>query len=163
VAATVLEALDSPEFTKAYRTRQAQGGGGPEEARLLSMLREDEALLVELGRDHANRQIARPAFFAAQREVTDRIAATTRALNRIHQGRILAGLPDEAGPALQAVWDRADLEWRRSLVEVVVEKMILHPASRGARRWPADGSELAERIGRQWHFDPSKVEIVWRV
>jgi site-specific DNA recombinase len=141
----VLVALDSPEFTQARQARRSEQSG-PQESGLLDALREDEARLVELGRDYANRLIARPAFFAAQQALTDRIAATTRTLDRITQGRILAALPAPSdGATLRATWDQADLEWRRSLVATLVEQVRLRPAVRGRNT-----------------FDPDRVEIIWR-
>jgi hypothetical protein len=55
------------------------------------------------------------------------------------------------------------VDWRRQLIALVVDKVILHPTRPGGRQWPEDGSELAERIGQQWRFNPAAVEIRWKV
>jgi site-specific DNA recombinase len=42
------------------------------------------------------------------------------------------------------------LEWRRNLISLLVEKIVVHPGYPGRSRW------------RGFVFDPEKIEIVWK-
>ena len=70
--------------------------------------------------------------------------------------------------SLREAWKTADVHWRRQLIGLVVDKVILHPGRPGGRRFPDPErdeweAELAERLDRQWRFDPAAVEIRWKV
>jgi hypothetical protein len=58
---------------------------------------------------------------------------------------VLATLPSGLR-ALEAAWEDGEVSWRKALVRVVLEAVVLHPAV----------------MGRNF-FDPSRVELVWRV
>ncbi|MGJ5825977.1 recombinase family protein [Streptomyces ossamyceticus] len=53
---------------------------------------------------------------------------------------------------LRAIWDNASIEWRASVIRLVVEKVIIHPGRPGSKKWP-------DKNG--WVFDPDLIEIVW--
>jgi hypothetical protein len=51
-------------------------------------------------------------------------------------------------------------------IPVVVVKVVLYPGLPGRRVWPADDSPLLDRaksLGGPWCFDPSKIDIQWKV
>lgn len=50
-------------------------------------------------------------------------------------------VPTDGG--LRALWENASIEWRASVIRLVVEKVVIHPTKRGGK------------------FDPDDVEIVW--
>jgi hypothetical protein len=52
------------------------------------------------------------------------------------------------------------------ILSLVVVKVVLYPGLPGRRVWPADDSPLLERakaLGGPWCFDPSKIDIQWKV
>lgn len=57
----------------------------------------------------------------------------------------------EAGQTVKDAWDKEGIEWRSNLIGLLVEKVIVHPGYPGRSRW------------RGFVFDPTKVEIRWRV
>lgn len=63
-------------------------------------------------------------------------------------------LPLTAGESLEAAWQHADDGWRRQLLSLVVEKVVVN---RGITKpyYIVDG--------KRYRFDPSLIEIVWRV
>jgi MFS family permease len=76
----------------------------------------------------------------------------------------LAAIP--VGMTLRQAWDAADVGWRRTILSLVVVKVVLYPGLPGRRVWPADDSPLLERakaLGGPWCFDPSKIDIQWKV
>jgi hypothetical protein len=49
---------------------------------------------------------------------------------------------------------------------LVVAKVIVYPSRPGGRYWPASDSPLRKRaraLGGPWYFDPSKIDIQWKV
>ncbi|WP_314410162.1 recombinase family protein [Streptomyces kroppenstedtii] len=59
-------------------------------------------------------------------------------------------VPTDGG--LRQIWETASLDWKASVVKLVVEKVIIHPGLPGAKKWP-------DKNG--WVFDPDRIEIVW--
>ena len=57
-------------------------------------------------------------------------------------------LPTEG---LREVWAEASMEWKASVVRLLVKKVIIHPGRPGAGLWNG------------YRFDPNLVEILWRV
>jgi hypothetical protein len=57
----------------------------------------------------------------------------------------------QAGQAVKDAWEQEGLEWRRNLISLLVERVIVHPGYPGRSRW------------RGYVFDPNKIEIRWRV
>jgi site-specific DNA recombinase len=92
------------------------------------------------------------------------MSAIQRRMARLEQGRALAAIP--VGMTLRQAWDAADLGWRRTILSLVVARVILYPGYPGRRVWPAGDSPLLERaeaLGGPWVFDPSKIDIQWKV
>ncbi|WP_405861026.1 recombinase family protein [Streptomyces sp. NBC_01515] len=56
-------------------------------------------------------------------------------------------IPTDGG--LRAIWDGASIEWRASVIRLVVEKVVIHPSMPGGKMWNG------------WRFDPDAVEIFW--
>jgi hypothetical protein len=71
-----------------------------------------------------------------------------RTMERIKSGMIFASLAP--GESIRDAWDKHDLYWRRGLIAMLIEKIIIHKSRPGTMTW------------KGWRFDPSKVEIVWR-
>lgn len=59
-------------------------------------------------------------------------------------------VPTDGG--LRELWSTASIEWRASVIRLIVEKVIIHPGHPGGKMWP-------DKSG--WRFNPELVEIVW--
>ena len=125
VAELMLEALDSPALTKMRRSVERSDG---RVAALTQDLRKDEAALERLTVDHYTEgRLQRSEFLAAHDRLVDRIAKTQRRIADLTAGRTVAALPS-AGAELRAQWAVADLDWRRALVEAVIERVEVGPS-----------------------------------
>jgi hypothetical protein len=101
---------------------------------------------------------------AIQAEIKEAMEMTRRRMARLEQGRALAAIP--VGMTLRQAWDAADLGWRRTILSLVVARVIVYPGFPGRRVWPASDSPLlkrAEALGGPWCFDPSKIDIQWKL
>jgi site-specific DNA recombinase len=152
----VIAALDSPELLAALEAVREETADDVVDG-LLDRLRTTETQLEDLGRDYADGLVTREAFFAAQARLSDRLEATRRQLSRAARRRAVFTVPEGGAAAIRAEWDAwgdneseaarlAGLERRRALLGVVLDRVILHPCVRGRR-----------------DFDPTRVELVWRV
>jgi site-specific DNA recombinase len=152
----VIAALDSPELLAALDTIREETADDAVDG-LLDRLRATEAQLEDLGRDYADGLVIREAFFAAQARLSDRLEATRRQLSQAARRRAVVAVPRGGAATVRAAWDAwgdeeteatrlAGLERRRALLGLVLDRIILHPCVRGRR-----------------DFDPSRVELVWRV
>jgi hypothetical protein len=64
-------------------------------------------------------------------------------------------VPNRSGAHLREAWERAESdEWRRSLLALVIDKIILHPALRKPLHIAADGT--------RYRFDTEQVEVIWK-
>jgi DNA invertase Pin-like site-specific DNA recombinase len=152
----VIAALDSPELLAALDAIREETADDAVDG-LLDRLRATETQLEDLGRDYADGLVIREAFFAAQARLSDRLEVARRQLSQAARRRAVVTIPDGGAAAVRAEWDAwgdneseaarlAGLERRRALLGLVLDRVILHPCVRGRR-----------------DFDPSRVELVWRV
>lgn len=134
--------LDGPGLAKAVK---AMGGEDEAHASILDALRQDEATLEELARDHyVDRTISKSEFLAARGAIEGRIKAAQRELSRSAKAGVLASVPRDGG-ALAKAWDVRGLDWKRSVLSVVLDRVVIAPAPVRGRR----------------AFDPRRVEFVW--
>jgi hypothetical protein len=129
----------------------------------------DRIRLDEATRDRYRRKgdplrLERGQYLRIKTEIEDAMEMAYRRMARLEQGRALASVPP--GMTLRQAWDTADLNWRRTILSLVVVKVILYSGYPGQRRWPADDSPLAKRakaLGGPWNFDPSLIDIEWKL
>ena len=159
VSEAVLDVLDSP------RMAEVLGAAAQSEAmaELVDRYQGHKLKLDDLVADYASGLLNREQLAQAKTIVEDAMEDLRRRIDKLASGRALAAVP--VGQSIREAWaaHEKDLDWRRSLVMLVVERVVIHPGRPGAHRWPDDSSDLLERTGRQWQFDPTKVEIRWRV
>lgn len=106
-------------------------------------LADDRAALEQLSRDHyVTRVVSREVFLAAAGELEDRIKTAEARLTRQRPTKVLA----DAAP-LRDRWESGDVEFRRSVLAVVVDKIAILPALVRGRSV----------------FDPERVDVTWRV
>ena len=141
VAQLVLAAIDSPALLDALRGIQA-GSADDED---VATLRADEQALEQLARDHyVDHVIERPEYLAARDVLHARVTAIRERLAKPASGTLLRELARD-GTAIRAAWEGGDLAWRRQLVGLVADGVVIGPGAPGASR-----------------FDPDRVDIAWR-
>jgi DNA invertase Pin-like site-specific DNA recombinase len=154
VAEAVLTAIDSPDMAK--RLAASAGDTEGEMAGLLAEHAKRKQKLNELVEDYGNGLLNREQFAHAKAIVDGAITELQQRMTELTANRTMASV--QPGQTFRQAWDDADLDWRRALVASVVEAVVLHPGRPGAQRWSPSGDDP-----RSWNFDPSKVEIRWRV
>lgn len=104
---------------------------------------------IDLVQDYASGLLNRHELAQAKNTVEAEIDKLQAELAAVQSRQVFSVL--EAGQAVKDVWEKEGMEWRRNLISLLVEKVIVQPGYPGRSRW------------RGFVFDPSKIEIRWRV
>jgi hypothetical protein len=135
----VVESVDDPRLAETL-TAQGELDDG-----LSEMVRRDEDRMEELSRDfYVDALISKEEFLAARRELAARLEERRTKLAK-RSGVQMVGSFLGQGPMLRASWHRGSLEWRRSIVGALMERVVILPGTAGRRP-----------------FDPNRVEPAWR-
>lgn len=103
-----------------------------------------EGKLAELAEDFAADRISRAEWLAAREGLQQRAEAAHKRLGADTHHAALRDVPRDA-EGLRAAWESGDVDWRRRLLTAVLDRVIVHPAPAGFRR-----------------FTPDRVEVIWR-
>lgn len=112
---------------------------------IMSRLREDEASLAQLTKDHyVDRAIPRAAFLASKDALEARMTELRDKVAQ-HASPALSAATGGAD-ALQAAWANHGAAWRRSVLEAFVRRVVVKPAPPGKRglTWWTD------RVAVEW-------------
>jgi hypothetical protein len=142
VVEAVFGALDSPDFAKARRSTSKQTG--TEERDLVAKLEQDRAARQQLTQDHYDGVLDRADFLATKKRLDDRIESNERRLAQLQERSVMTALPGNIA-ALRQAWSERGLDWRREVISVVIDKIVIAPGRPGTNT-----------------FDPSRVGLVWR-
>jgi site-specific DNA recombinase len=129
---------------------------------LMDEYRARKLKLDDLIADYASGLLNREQLAQAKGIVERALEETRLRLAQLETGRVFAAMPLDG--TIRETWNANGLDWRRKFLSLLVERVIVHPGRPGVRPWPAKDSDLWHRSHpeRQWNFDPSKVEIVWK-
>ena len=134
-------ALDTPDLAAAI-TGHREDDEAEEVARAIVA---DEAKLTELADMWDAGEIGRAEWMRLRAKVEARLDANRRLLARRSHTAALTPYTGQGG-ALRGAWPSLTLDQRRAVIQAVVDRVNVHPATvRGPK------------------FDPSRVEVVWRV
>ena len=75
------------------------------------------------------------------------IEHTQAELAKLHAGKVAGAIP--AHGLLQEVWDASSIDWRRNVMRLIVERIVVKPGLPGARTWNGH------------RFNPDDVVIEW--
>ena len=103
----------------------------------------------DLVEDYASGLLNRQQLAQAKNTVEAEIDKVQEELSAVQPRQVFSAF--EAGEAVKDAWDREGIEWRRNLIGLLVEKIVVRPGYPGRSRW------------RGFVFDPSNIEIRWRV
>lgn len=125
VTEMVLARLQGVDLATYLRPTETDAGA------LLATIREDEAALEQLARDHyTERRISRAEFFAARDALEARIRTNRERVRRNASAGVLADAVS-AGDKIRARWVEASLDWRRAVIGALVDSVVIDPAVRG--------------------------------
>lgn len=137
IAEGVLERVESPAVAFALDRRTS---GSPAGKALAAAIAEDESALVALTRArYVERLLTDDEFRSSRDELVSRIAKQRTLLEQQAGPGVLREAQGKARP----LWEGADLGWRRALVEAVVDRVTILPATKPV-------------------LDPGRVEVVLR-
>jgi DNA invertase Pin-like site-specific DNA recombinase len=136
VTDAVLYRLRGANLSRARR-RLAEA---TDDAAAMSEIAADEAMLVELGEDFAERRISRSAFHAATDRVQGRLDKARAKLAAQSRPDVLGGIED-----LVTEWHELGLERQRAVIAAVLAEITVGPA-----------------VGPRNRFDPQRVAFRWR-
>jgi DNA invertase Pin-like site-specific DNA recombinase len=143
VCEQLFAALDSTDFAAALR---AKAGEDTTEKKLLDALQADEQALADAQSAHFVEKILdRAGFLRVRQQLEERMEARRRELARLVGAHALTSFPT-GGAEVRAAWDAAGLAWRRALLAIYIDRVILLPCVRGRNK-----------------FDSTKVKVIWRV
>jgi site-specific DNA recombinase len=149
VSEAVLYRCDSPEVAAGLRESEQ-----PEVGALMDQYNARKLKLRELVEDYASGLLNREQLAQAKAVVEEALESTRARLAKLESGRALAAIPVDK--TIREAWDEANMVWRRSLISLLVEKVVVMPSWPGGRRWRAPD-------GRAFAFEPEKILIHWRV
>jgi DNA invertase Pin-like site-specific DNA recombinase len=137
----LLQRYDAPGLGQVLAGQEQNAN----ERELAEQLAADDQALVELG--HARfveRSIGHGAYLAAKAELDERITKARQHLDRIAARRQLKGVPMEPH-TLRKAWPKLSLQQKRAVLGLVLEKVVILPATHRGRR-----------------FDDKRVDPHWR-
>lgn len=145
VTEALFERLDSPQVQRALITLEDDNGQVDELLQKLSHVQQHrQQLVLEYGRGEHKKADYTVMLAAAD----DTIHDLQVNLNKLRSKRAASSLPPH--DTVREIWDDLSLDQKRSIIDLVIERVILHPCHPVRRTW------------RQWRFHPESVEIVWR-
>lgn len=148
VSEAVLERFDSPEVQRAL----APSGSEEAMAEVLQTLAGLHIRREQLAAEYAKGEHEKADYQVMLGVIKADIAQAEAEKKRLMSAKVKRLALPESGSVLRELWQTASLEWRASVIRLVVEKVVIHPGKPGGRKWPdAQG----------WNFDPDLIEIVW--
>jgi hypothetical protein len=114
---------------------------------LYEQLMDDTSALDELADDYyVKREITKSQFVKSHQALEERIEATKRALVEMESGRFMTTVLTAVAAAegVREAWENASQDWRRQLIDALIERIVVLPQSTSK-------------------FDPSSIQVTWRV
>jgi DNA invertase Pin-like site-specific DNA recombinase len=141
----IFSRLDNP---KLLRMLQATDDEGVYELRTLyEQLRDDTTALDELADDYyVKRVIAKRQFLKSRQALEDRIEVTRYTLAELEPGRFRTAADltmMAAAENVQRAWESASQDWRRELIEALIERIVVLPQATST-------------------FNPVSIQVTWR-
>jgi site-specific DNA recombinase len=154
VTRAVLFRLDSEGFAQTF----ANATQDTEMQTALAEHQETKTQLAKVVADYYREKdkYVQDALAQFRGELQARLAQIAQRMERIESSRILTGVP--FGEKVTELWNDADQGVQRNLIGLLLHKIVIQPSGRvGLTRWTDDVT------GHSWLFDPSKVELHWKV
>jgi hypothetical protein len=150
VTEAIIYRLDSPELAKKLN------GNDEEKARrmaeLLDQHRQQTQTVAMLDDMLGAGEMTRQNYTRAMTTARAKLESIDKELQTL-QASTAARRLLSAGPAVREAWDSSDIEWRRRIIGLLIEKVVIHPSD-------ITGMTKAQRWNG-WVFKPEDVEIRW--
>jgi site-specific DNA recombinase len=143
VSEAVLYRLESEDLAAALAPKT------PDVRPLLERYQFLQQRLQDLVQDYATGLLDRQQLAQAKGVVESEIGQIQAELSATQPRQVFSVV--QASQEIKVAWEHEGIEWRRNLISLLVEKVVVHPGYPGRSRW------------RDFVFDPHKIEIIWRV
>lgn len=144
VTEQVLYRFDSPEVAQAL----APANNEQQMSHIVQELAELQMRREQLAAEYAADEHDKDDYQIMMNTIKNKMAEAQAVKKRL-LGEKAKSLAVPTDGRLRDVWESASLEWRASVIRLLVDRVVIHPGRPGAALW------------RGYRFDPSLVEIVW--
>lgn len=144
VTAAVFARFDSPEAARVLAPEEDEDRAHELSQQLAGQKAHRQQLLAEYGRGEHKKADFTIMIAAAD----DAIESTQAELAKLHAGKVAGAIP--ANGLLEEVWDASSLDWRRNVIQLLVERVVVRPGVPGSRMWNGH------------RFNPDDIAIEWR-
>jgi site-specific DNA recombinase len=143
----IMYRLDTPELGELIEGTKS---ASPELKQLMRDRDEQAQRLQEILNLYSTGDMTFAEYKTAKATAQARLDALGRQLDQKSSKATLANIP--TGRTVREAWDKADLPWRRQLVDTLIDKVYIDPRIKGQGfpQW------------RQYRFDPDLIRIEWK-
>lgn len=144
VTEQVLERFDSPAIAQAL----APANNELRMAELIQELAQLQTRREVLAAEYAAGEHDKDDYRVMVQTIKDKFAVAETEKKQLLSAKAKSlAVPTDGG--LRETWKTASMDWKASVVRLVVEKVVIHPGRSGQKMWNG------------WQFDPDLIEIVW--
>lgn len=147
VVESLLYRLDTPDLGVLL------GQSGHDDGELRTRLADhatQSARLQEILDAYASGDLTMSEWKTAKATAQAKLDQLDKGIAKLTTRRTVAHIP--AGQTVRQAWEKGSLEWRRQLLDVLVEKVLIYPRELGDQKVIYQG----------YKFNPERVEIRWR-
>jgi DNA invertase Pin-like site-specific DNA recombinase len=144
VSEAVLYRFDSPEIALALAGPGQEG----EIAKIVTEIEFCRQKLNDYVDDYASGLLDRTQLARAKARTESELDEHQDRLSSLQRLQNASRLPNEP---LRDAWNEMELESKREVIQLVVERVIVHPGLPGVKTWES------------FRLNPEQIEIVWRV
>lgn len=145
VTEEVLKRFDTPEVAQALVADDAEFDITPLATKLASLRQRK----TEIATDYSLGELTKEEYKIMAPANAEAIRKAEAQLAELQSKYLATTLP--AASMLREVWEKSSIEWRRNVVQLLVERVdILPHGQTGSATW------------RGWRFNPDSVRITWR-
>ena len=144
VTEVVLARFDSPEVARALAPKEDEGRARELSQQLAGYKAHRQQLVTEYGRGEHSKADYNLMLAACD----DATRKTQAELAKLHAGKVAGAVP--ANGQLREVWETSSLDWRRNVIGLIVERIVVQPGRPGFGHWNGH------------RFNPDHVVIEWR-
>ncbi|WP_197481834.1 recombinase family protein [Rhodococcus sp. HS-D2] len=151
VRQSILYRLNSPELVSALH---AQKTSAETLKSLHAKQRAAEAKALEISDDYyVHNLLTREQFERAKVQADAALKAINERIESEYSHAVTSAI--DLNGNLEEAWENGTLEWRRDIIALLIDKIIVH-------RVPRETGYKRPMFCGKWRFDPDLVEIKWR-
>jgi site-specific DNA recombinase len=143
VTEAVFERFDSPEVARMLAPKEDEERAATLAQQLAGQKARRRQFVAEYGRGEHEKADYKIMLAAAD----EGIEQTQAELGKLHATKVAGTIPAQG--LLHEVWDASSLEWRRNVIRLVVERIVVNPRTAGAPKWHGH------------FFNPRDIVIEW--